>query len=235
MQTIRSMFLEVVLAGALAGCGGSTDRSTGAFGGGSVNGTVAGSTFSVAGGLASDDACPYGGDASICLPGVIETIYLENQGGSTCPAAPPSTPPSTVTELRNFAGLRIGLVRVGGLVATGTYEVQPPGNSLPPDATAYSAATFVTTTSACETAIDLEATSGTITLTEVTSSRLMGGYSFTFGSGTVDRAGTDGGPEGSFSGVFDVPRCAGGGIPPGWGPPATLAGSGEPLPVVVCQ
>jgi hypothetical protein len=90
-------------------------------------------------------------------------------------------------------------------VVAGTYDI-----ATSPSSTPYAAGELKTTTSTCAVGLNVTPTSGTVTLSQVSSTSVSGSYDITFGT------------QGSFTGSFDVAVCdSSGSLPTGDGGPAT--------------
>ena len=179
-------------------------------GSGSLTGSVAGSTFSVASVLAfvsgpSSCSAVDGGSAT-CGP-VVAGLTLANRGDYKCVNIDNAQSSNTVLELAKLDTLEFNLANPdGGSLAAGTYTLGPAPPE--PDVTALWAG-FETTTSTCSPGLDITATGGTVTLTHVDATSMTGTFSVSFGA------------QGSFSGTFDALDCA----PP---PPTPAPPTGSP-------
>ena len=149
----------------------------------------------VAGGTSS--TCPVysdGGPAdSGCVPTVTThgqalAVLLSNRAALTCPAL--QTPGSR--DYANFDLLTLEAFTETGTLATGTYNIVTSENPA-----SGALAGFQASTSTCTESVNLpNATAGTVTLMEVSSTSVAGTYSVTFGT------------QGTFTGSFDVPICS---------------------------
>jgi hypothetical protein len=200
MRTSHFAVIPFFVVGTLVACGDST--SGGGGGGNSVSGTVAGTTFTVASEVAtiqaasgSSTSCAFYSDGGPVNPGCVPTttssgqlvaVLLSNRTELTCPALQSGGSHdyanSDLLTLEAFTGT--------GTLTTGTYDVVTSG-----DVTSGAQAQFETSTSTCADGVSLQASAGSITLTEVSASTATGTYSVTFGT------------QGTFSGSFDVPIC----------------------------
>ena len=171
MRTNRAVLVFPLLVGAQWACGASTT-----YEGGSVSGTVAGSTFVVASALGFDQ-CPAEDAGSTCLP-TGAGIFLTNRADfNTCT--------SDVLDFANLDLLNLGVGGQNAPLTAGTYDVGAGGAT----------AAFSTMTSTCTGRPNVNATSGSVTLTRVGSARIAGTYDVTFGV------------QGRFLGAFDVSIC----------------------------
>ena len=180
------LFLLLGTATACSGTPGGGTTSTS-----SLSGTVANTTFAVGTALAAlgpateSVSCGGGADAGeSCIEvssgqGIV--IALTNRPGMTC---------TTDSLFANLDVLDLDVSNANGAVTPGTYAI--------PAAVAVGSsarAVFSTSTSTCGGDISLLATSGTITLAELSSTHVSGSYDVTFGT------------QGSFSGSFDLALC----------------------------
>ena len=180
------------LAGSLWACGGSTS------GGDSVKGTVSGTTFGVAsemavtGGSGNSSACtgPDGGNptCSSDFSRQVEVIFT-SRSDANCAAIQRDAVSNTSFQYANFGYLSVGVNVAGGEVVAGTYDI------VTNDSATGASAVYMTTTTQCDLVLSLPATSGTVTLTQVSSTSVAGTYTVTFGT------------HGTFSGSFDVAIC----------------------------
>jgi hypothetical protein len=182
--------LPLALIAALAACSSSSG------GNGSVNGTVDGVSFSAASGIAevgpesSSTDCnvsPDGGQTcTSSSSGQVVAVALTNRAGISC-----ETITGGGTKFANMDLLELGVGTASGTVATGTYDIVGSESNL----TSGAEAILLTTTANCGQGLNLTASSGTITLSQITATSVSGSYSVTFGS------------MGTFSGSFDEPIC----------------------------
>ena len=101
------------------------------------------------------------------------------------------TPTVVLTLFANLDELAVSVLDQTGDVAPGTYGIgQKTGSP-----TSYAVVNLSTTGAECSPEIDDSATSGTVTLSQVSATRVAGSYSATFGDAGV------------LSGSFDVPIC----------------------------
>jgi hypothetical protein len=196
MQTSHLAVVPLLLC-ALAACGSSTStRSSPGPASGTVDGTVGGTGFTVASIIAilgpADTSCGVVTESDggfTCVPtshGQGVEVILSDRADLGCA--------NLVTVLSNRAPLAsqdlLGFVvdNENGDLAAGTYDIastSPIGSG--------ALAQFETWTSTCATALNVLGTSGTVTLTQVSSTSVAGTYSITFGA------------QGTFSGSFGVP------------------------------
>lgn len=168
-----------------------------------MSGTVSGTTFTFGSGVAiagpnttTDCVGPTadgGEDCTSTTNGYLAEIVLANLSILSC-----SFVQSSFDSNTNYANADVLVLAVGSAsssIAAGTYDIvaADAGQS---GATTGATAQFQTTTSTCGNGLDLTATSGTITVSAVSSTRISGTYDVTFGS------------QGSFTGSFDSPLCA---------------------------
>jgi hypothetical protein len=159
---------------------------------------VANTTFSVASQLAVIETSTLdcggpvedGGSACVSTSSQSLLVLLTNRADANCAALQGEAETNTDVEFANLDGLEFQVS--GG--TPGVYDIVPSATPGVPSS-AGASASFVTTTSACATGLDLSATSGTITLTQFTSARVTGTYDVTFAA------------QGRFSGSFDVAVC----------------------------
>jgi hypothetical protein len=197
---VRFAALGVACALGVNACGGET-TTLGAPGGSgtTVTGTVGGTSLSVASQLAAigpqSTSCSGfsgdGGGQTCTSNGQAVIVVLTNRSDATCAAAQAEATSGGSFEFANFAELLLLVSTATGTVAPGTYSIVSPSSTVLSGA----AAIFGTTNATCGTVIDSNATSGSITLTQVSATDVSGTYDVSFGS------------EGSFSGAFDVAIC----------------------------
>jgi hypothetical protein len=186
-----SSALLVFALSAVTACGGISNGDT-PPNSGTLTGTVSNTTFTVGtalGAIIPESAtvsCEDEPDASpVCSSsssGQAVAIGITNRPGLTCS--------KSFLEYANLDVLDLYVGAPSGTVTTGTHPIGPIAAS-----GAGASALFSTSDSACTGNIATQATAGTITLTEVSSTRVTGSYSVTFGA------------QGSFSGSFDVALC----------------------------
>lgn len=206
-----------IFLGALAAC-----SSAGSGSSGSVSGSVAGTSFTVASEVAvimpassSSTACAVDGDGGLADAGCVSTVttsgqvvvvLLTNRSELTCSLLQAGSP-------KDYASadlLTLGVFTQTGTLSNGTYPVTATAN-----AASGAIAQFQTSTATCAEGVKPQAASaGSVTLTAVSSTRAAGTYSVTFGT------------QGTFSGSFDIPICS---VPNGSG--SSGADAGPP----VCQ
>jgi hypothetical protein len=159
-------------------CGGQADPP----GSASVNGTYDGMPLSASVACGTDLPCA-AGDTNVGYCGYIEVV-ISSRGANTC------------MESALFANSEQLVFRLSTETpAPGVYDVIYQGTT---------SAFFTTIGPNCGLTPEVPPNSGTVTISEASSTRLVGSYSVTFG--------TDGG----FSGTFDVPIER---LSPGPGPP----------------
>jgi hypothetical protein len=203
MRRAHGVALSSFAIGVLAACGGSTTGGgSGAGQSGSVVGTVAATTFTVASEVAalsgsSETSCvgpPFGADAASGCTTVTSrgvTVLLTNRSDLTCPALQSDVAGQmTLADYANLDLLLVGVNVASGDIVAGSYPVVSDGLDT------GAQATLVTTSSTCGEGLDLSATSGTVTLTQVSLTDVAGTYSVTFGT------------QGTFTGSFAVAMCA---------------------------
>jgi hypothetical protein len=136
----------------------------------------------------------YEGDAGLPVGyGQALTVLLTNRSEVTCANVPPLFP------IAGAAQVQLIVTNPPGVLTPGTYPVSVPLYS----ARASGAGYTVLPTDCSGAGIEVIATSGSVTLTAVTSTRITGTYDVTLGP----PLGADGGSTGSLSGSFDVPPC----------------------------
>jgi len=187
----------------IAACSASSGGASG--GTGSVSGTVAGTTFTVASELAvigpgstscngsgtsTDDGGPFDAGESCTSSGQALVVMLTNRSDATCSAALNTIASKTDYGYASYDDLELAIVTDSGNVSTGTYTIV--GSQT---ATSGAVAGFATTTSTCALGVNTQATSGSITLSQFSSTRVSGTYRVTFGT------------QGTFTGSFDVSIC----------------------------
>jgi hypothetical protein len=157
-------------------------------------------TFDVASAVAFVDPAfsAYEGDAALPTGyGQQLELVVTNLPQVTC-ANVPAVP---LFPLAGAAELRLIVNNPPGVLTTGTYPVAPDEDL----STRASGAEYTVLPTDCSGAgVDVVTTSGTVTLTTVTSTRIAGTYDLTLGPLPL---GLDGGPTGSLSGSFDVSPC----------------------------
>jgi hypothetical protein len=166
-----------------------------------VTGTVAGTPLTVASVVAApgwsseSGACTVseadGGD--VTCPSSFSrsvSVVFTNRSDATCAAIQSDVASNTTFEYANFDYLAVSVNVANGDVVAGTYEIVASQSSNVTGA----AASFVTTSSTC-VATPLSATTGTVTLTQVSASSVAGTYNATFGA------------QGTFQGSFDTAIC----------------------------
>jgi hypothetical protein len=216
---VRFAALAVAAAAGFVACGGTTTAAGG--GTGTLTGSVAGTTFSVASQLAAIEpestTCSSTGSASggpvdageTCTSsGQVVIVLLTNRADATCAAAQSEEATGSDINFANFDDLELAVGAGSGTITTGTYAVVDSGGGV--SATPVAAAQLGTTDASCQSSLQAQATSGSITLTELSATTVSGTYDVTFGT------------QGSFSGSFDVDICQlpdGGGAAGDGGPP----------------
>jgi hypothetical protein len=188
------LILVVVVVG--SGCGGSTSSGPS----GSVTGTVAGTTLGVAsvvavpGSSSESGGCISGvdGGSPTCPSSFTRevAVLFTDRADVTCAAIQKEAATGTVFEFANLTYLGVAVDVANGDVVPGTYGVVASTTGVT-GATAF----LTTSTATCATALELSATSGSVTLAEVSSSHVTGTYSVAFGA------------QGTFAGSFDVAIC----------------------------
>ena len=202
MRTNSLAVVSFFVAGALVACGGSSTT-----GSGTLSGTVAGKTFSVASEVAilgpaaaSSTGCGVEvlsdggvvGDDSGCVPttstsGQLVSIVLTNRAEASCADFQTGEPEG----LANLDALALDIFTETGTLTTGTYDLAVG------TAGSGAEAEFHTSTSTCGPGVNIEsASAGSITLTQLSAGSVAGSYSVTFGT------------MGTFTGSFDVPFCS---------------------------
>jgi hypothetical protein len=203
-----SLFLGsslLALAGVLLACGGATTGG-GAGGGGAnagntVSGTVAGVTLSAASILAGIDSSSSSGpctinsaDGGLDCPGSTfnhgVTVLFTNHADATCATVRAGIAQNQDVEFANFAYLAVTVTVANGNVTPGTYPIVSPQSN-----GTGAQGVFSTTTATCAQALDIAATSGTVTLTTFDGASVAGTFDVTFGA------------QGSASGSFDQSIC----------------------------
>jgi hypothetical protein len=208
---VRFAALAVAAAAGFVACGGTT-REAGA-GSGTLTGTVGSTTFSVASQLAvveaESEACTgsSSGSETCSSSGQVVAVLLTNRADVTCATAQSEEATGANIEFANFDVLELAVGVETGTVATGTFAVAGPdaGADAP-----IAGAQLSTSNATCQSAPTVEATGGSITLTQVSATTVTGTYDVTFGA------------QGSFSGSFNVDICElpdGGGVPDDGGAP----------------
>jgi hypothetical protein len=180
-------FISSFLSGVLAACGGST--TSGGASAGSISGPVAGTTLTIASGMAVLDAdtvsptCALqesGGETC----GQQVTVLLTNRADATCASE------ASNSNYANLRALVIGVSMTSGGVVPGTYAISENTS------VARSFALFLTTTSTCTDGLASVAATGSVTVSDFSATNVTGTYNVSFGT------------EGTVSGSFDVPICA---------------------------
>jgi hypothetical protein len=214
---LRLAVLPLAIAAGFVACGGTT---AGAAGGGtsSLTGSVASTTFTVASQVAAmgtdSSSCtsgfsPDGGTTGeMCTSsGQVVIVVLTNRSDASCAAAQADEATGASFDFASFDELELAVVAPTGTVTTGTFPVV--GDTGPAPTTTAAGADFTTTDASCNTVVQALATSGSITLTQLTATTVSGTYDVTFGT------------QGSFSGSFAVDICQlpdAGGAPVDGGP-----------------
>jgi hypothetical protein len=195
---VRVIALGLAGAASAVACGGATTGGSG--GSGSVTGTVAGTTFTVASEVAAiapeTTTCsgfggPDGGGQTCTSNGQSVVVVLTNRGDATCAAVQAQTGSGQSIQFANFDALELFVGTSTGTVGTGTFPIGAPTGG----ATTGAAATFGMSDGTCGVKLDAQAQSGTITLTSLDATSVSGSYDVSFGT------------QGSFSGSFDVAIC----------------------------
>ncbi len=207
---MRSRFLSVfplsfsfaaLAALSVAACG----STTGSPGSGSVSGTTPSTTFTVASAFAffqgvggnTSTSCTGSADGGTgnCkttttpAKGQLVGIVLTNRADVSCSTLASAASASGLA-LKSADALLLAVANQDGDVAPGTYPIVTTGNP-----TTGSESEYFTTTATCESSIDAQATSGTVTLTAVSAGGATGTFDVTFpGTGTI-------------SGSFDTSTC----------------------------
>ncbi len=198
-QTARRSSAALVAAAslALAACGGSVDAGGGSGGPASLSGSVDNATFNVGSAVAwtaPGTKCA----TSDCTPsGQSIALVLTNRPGVTCGEAAAAEGAENL-PYANLDFVQIAVANPLENVAPGTYDLAlAVGN-----ATTSFGASFGTLTSTCALGGQgflQEASAGTVTFTQLSSTQVTGYFDITFGP--------VGNPSGSLSGSFDVPIC----------------------------
>jgi hypothetical protein len=161
---------------------------------------VAGTTFQVASGLAeigpatSSGMCTVGSDdagpaCTSSSSGQAVLVALTNRADVTC-----ATASHTDATFANLDALVLEVANENAQVTTGTYNiVSADGGSGTP--VQFVQAQLATTTATCGVGLDLNATGGTITLTQIGATGVTGSYSLEFGT------------QGTLTGTFNLPIC----------------------------
>jgi hypothetical protein len=207
MRTLSTSVLALAFTSlAVCACGSSTSG-----GAGSISGTVAGTSFTVASQIGivgvdeSCSSCGAGADGGqVCTStssGQAYVVILTNRADATC-----ETLQSTNVD-KNFASFDTLTLTVGtvtGDVSPGTYAIVAANMA----ATSGAAATFNTTNASCAIVTNASATSGSITVSAASSTSVSGTFSVTFDT------------QGTFTGSFSTGLCAvpDGGLSGGNGP-----------------
>ena len=199
-----SLFLvPSVFVGALLACGGSTTSGSGANGGNSVSGTVAGVTLQASsviaalGSSSTSGGCAVEPDGGLgdCTTGTYVqevNVVFTNRADVTCSAIQALAAQNLNVEFANIDYLSVG-VNVNGGIVPGTYDVVAgPTNGAVTGAFGGLSGTNAT----CVEAPNLAATGGTVTITAFDGSHVAGSYDLTFGA------------KGSASGAFNQSICA---------------------------
>jgi hypothetical protein len=192
MRTSQLVVVPLFVFGALAACGGAT---AGGSAGSSNSGKVAGTGFTVASefaalGFANTDTQCNGTTCFSTHTGKSVVVLASNRAEFTCAVFQRIVDSIDGPTYANFEFLELGVVNETGDVTVGTYPVVAMGSG---KSGAY--AQFATETSTCGPGLDLWATSGTVTLTQLSAAQVAGSYNLVFAT------------EGTFSGSFDVPIC----------------------------
>jgi hypothetical protein len=176
--------LGLLLASVVACSGGNKAASSG---GGTATGSVGGQSLAVEGAISVHDVggAPEVDSWDVTLAG--EPLTCGPNGGMS------------MTGPIQFLSLRVINALWGGsapLVAPGTYVI-PTGLTGPTAGSdgvvRYAVAGYVSGSSACGSSTD-QATGGTVTITTLSSTHVVGSYDLTF-------------PDGSLKGSFDAPGC----------------------------
>jgi hypothetical protein len=197
------MRMKITAAGCIVGGVLMACSSTSGGGGSSLTGTVAGTTFSPESSIANvapdvSTSCTETGTmkpaCTSTTMGQVAEVILANRPNLTC--AVQQANQSSNVEYANLDSLLLGVFVPGtdvSIVPPGTYDVL---DTKSPSGMKGSAATLNTTDAKCNHALNVTATSGTVTLTAVSHQQITGTYNLTFGS------------QGTFTGSFDSPVCA---------------------------
>ena len=156
-----------IALGALPACSSSSNGSS------SLNGTVDGISFSVASGIAevgpesSSSSCssePDGGQTcTSSSSGQVIAVALTNRAGISC-----GTLTGQGTRFANLDVLELAVGTASGTVATGTYQIV--GGNI----TSGAEALLLTTSSTCGQGLDITATTGSITLSQILGQQRVG-------------------------------------------------------------
>lgn len=200
----RLAAVGAVCALGISACG----SSSGGGGTGSLSGKVAGTTFAVASEIAIAgpvvSSCSVGGGTTAgggtfdagetCSSGgQAIAVLLTNRSDATCSLVLRDIATKTGVRYANFDDLELVVASDSANLATGAYSVV--GSLGSQGATSGATAFFKTTTSTCVEGVNAQATSGSITLSQVSPTNVSGTYEVTFGT------------QGSFTGSFDVSIC----------------------------
>ncbi len=176
-------------------CGGATR------GGGSVTGTVGGTTLSVASVAAFPGWSSESGSCIVSVDGGNLTcpssfsrevaVLFTNRSEATCAAIQSDVASNTTFDYASFDSLVVAVNVANGDVVAGTYEIVASDSG----SVTGAYASFTTTTATCATGLNVSATRGIVTLSQVSPATVTGTYKVTFGA------------EGTFSGSFDVAIC----------------------------
>jgi hypothetical protein len=199
---MRAMFpvVLVVTASTLFACGGVSSGG----GSGSVSGEVASTSFTVSSALGSRgpntssscESSPDGGTkCTTSSSGDTVAIILTNVGSLTCSLVDSDISGNKNVNYASADALILGVAKDTGALTPDTYQIVDPTENF----TSGAAAQLSTTTATCGSGLSIEATSGSITLSALTSTGATGSYDVTFGTA---------GSQGSYKGTFDVTFCA---------------------------
>jgi len=200
-KMVPSFALALAGAASVAACGGQTAGIGGGGGGGgsgTVTGSVASTTFAVASTIAEiqpgSTTCaggpgPDAGETCQTYGNVV-LVALTNRGDASCAAVAASQATPNGITFSNLDVLELYVGTPTGTVAPGTFTISGPLGSA-----AMVTAFFGKTDATCRASLSAQATAGTITLTQVSPSSIVGSYDVTFGA------------QGSFQGTFDVATC----------------------------
>ena len=172
----RASFLTVAsLAAALLGaCGSSSGTNIGA----SATGTIGGHAFTAA------SAEGFAGGTAAANTGPVAGVVISSGTRAACSGGAAEDP----YGLQGTTSLLIEAIKGGNAITTGTYTV----GATDPVPKVF-ASTVINDSSCNDTGVE-SATSGTMTITALTATRLTGSYNLVFGSDTI-------------SGTFDIALC----------------------------
>jgi len=173
-----------------------SSHGSGGSGSASLSGTVDNTSFTVGSAVAwtGGGECSSGADGGLQCTGQSINLVLANRPGITCTAA------AAANGAENLPYASFDFVQID--VINPTEDVAPGSFGISTVVAPSFEANFGTTSATCDPQPFLAAASGTVTLTQVSSSSVTGSFDITFGT-----VGGVPGTGGELTGSFNVPVC----------------------------